>query len=337
MGSKWKWAGVVFLLAIALSLPLFIRLPYVLHVLILSLMFVSFALSFDIGAGHVGTISLAHPAFFGLGAYVAGILGTKYNFPFWANMVVAAILALILAFLIARPAFRLREISFAIATLGLALFAQLVANNWIKLTEGPMCINGIPRPSLVLNGGGTIVVANQLTYYYLWLAVALFVIIIYLLLTTWRLGRTLTAIRNDEVLASCVGIDVLRYKRLAFLVGACMAGAIGSLWAQYLTVVCPELMDVEYTNTLLIIVFVGGAGNLLGVTASAILLTIVPEILRVAPALRMILFGIVLLVVIVNAPRGLAGVFSSLAERVSGLGTAHHLGQDLNTGRDKDS
>ena len=313
--NKWRIGlGIIVVLVAMLSLPQFVSNNYTLHVIILSLMYVAFALSFDIAAGHLGTISLAHPVFFGLGSYTAAILSTRFGIPFWANMLLSMVLAFMLARMISIPAFRLRDVSFAIATLGLALSAQLVVNNWVEVTEGPLCIKGIPRPEISLLNGTTISIGNQVGNYYLFLAFALFTVFVYILVTGGRLGRVLTAVRNDETLAATVGVDVIRYKRFGFLVGASLAGGIGSLWAQYMTVVCPTNMGIAYTNNLLIIIFVGGAGILWGVVTGAIVLTVIPEILRVSPDLRLIIYGFVLLFMVVVMPKGLAGLLKSAVE-----------------------
>jgi branched-chain amino acid transport system permease protein len=312
MRTRLRWAGAGLLLTVGLFVPVFIHDNYVLHILILSAMYVAFALSFDIAAGHVGAISLAHPVFFGLGAYTAAILGRSLNSPFWANMLISGILAITLSALMGLFAFRLADLSFAIATLGLALSAQLVSLNWVEVTGGPMCTRGVPRPSLLLGQDHAIYLTSQPAYFYLFLGLDIVVAVLYVLTTTGRLGRTLTAIRNDEVLASTVGIDVIRYKRVAFYLGAGIAGAVGSLWAQYITVVCPDYLGIAYTNTLLIIVFIGGAASFFGVTMGAIILTVVPEILRIAPEIRLILYGAILLIMVIAMPNGLAGAFSSL-------------------------
>ena len=312
MWTRLRWVGSAALLVVSLLLPVFIRDNYALHVLILSAMYMAFSLSFDIAAGHVGTISLAHPVFFGLGAYVAAILGISLNSPFWLNMLVSTILALSLAVFMGMFAFRLADLSFAVATLGLALTAQLVALNWVDLTGGPMCTRGVPRPSLLLGQGNPIYLSSPTAYFYLFACFDILVGGLYIYTTTGRLGRTFTAIRNDEVLASTMGINIVRYKRLAFFIGAGIAGATGSLWAQYITVVCPDYLGIAYTNTLLIIVFVGGAGSFFGVVAGAFLLTVVPEILRIAPQIRLILYGMLLLVMVVALPNGIAGAISSL-------------------------
>jgi len=309
MSGKGQRAVISALFVACLTLPLFSQSPYVLYVATLSAMYIAYALSFDLGAGHVGAISLAHPLFFGIGAYSVGILGTKANSPLWVAGLVAIVLAFLLAFLVARPAFRLKEISFAIATLGLALSGQLIALNWVEVTEGPGCINGIASPFSGWIGGENPYVANRMAFYYLFLVADLVVILVYVLLTRGRIGRVLTAIRNDEVLAASNGVDILRYKRFTFIAGACIASAIGALWAPYMTIVCPDHLGVAYTNTLLMIVFVGGAGNVWGVILGAVLVTVIPEVLRIEPTWRMELFGVVLLMMIIVQPNGLVGLF----------------------------
>lgn len=318
MATRWKVVFIVLALLIALALPLFIEMTYVLHLFILFFMYLSLALSFDIAAGHVGVISLAHAAFFGFGGYVAAIFATQYAFPFTAILLLSALLAMLIASILSRPAFRLREISFAIATLGFGLTAQLFINNWVEVTEGPLCIKGIPRPSIVLADTGKIFGnSQQAMYYYLFLVIGIVVIIIYRLLTTWRLGRALKAIGNDEILALSVGVDVLKYKRLTFMAGAAIAGALGSAWVQYLTVACPELMDIEYNNTLLLIVFLGGAGQIIGIIPSALIVSVLPEILRVAPEIRLIVFGVILLLIILKLPDGIAGGIKGVLRKLS--------------------
>ena len=321
----------------AFGLPLVIPVPYFIHILTLCAMYTSFALSYDLSAGRLGIVSLAHPTFFGVGAYTAAILSTKYGFAMWADVILGMLVALTLAILVKGPAFRLRDFSFAIATLGLALSAQLVATNWVNLTEGPMCIIGIPQPFGGVGQAELSYSISRIGFYYVFVLLSLIVIGFYVLATTGRIGRTLTAVNNDEVLASTVGIDTLRYMKFSFLAGATIAAAVGGLWAHYISVVCPDSLSIVYTSTLLMMVFVGGAGNLWGVIAGAITITVIPELLRLAPSVRMILFGMVLIVMIVIAPRGLAGVFSRTSKRESLRGARYSGGDDTRDGMDEDS
>src|SRR2546422_6316729 len=121
---------------------------YVLHVLLFTALFAALALSYDLVVGHVGSLSLAHPAFFGVGAYTAAILATAQRWPFAADVPAAALAAALVAAVVGGPLFRLAEHPFAVGPLGLALVASVVANNWVEVTRGPLCITGIPKPRL---------------------------------------------------------------------------------------------------------------------------------------------------------------------------------------------
>ena len=124
-----------------------------LHVLIFTALFAALALSYDLVVGHVGSLSLAHPAFFGVGAYTAALLATRAGWPFLGALIGAALAAGVVAALVGVPLFRLTEHAFAVGTLGLALVASVVANNWVEVTRGPLCITEIPKPVLGVPGG----------------------------------------------------------------------------------------------------------------------------------------------------------------------------------------
>jgi branched-chain amino acid transport system permease protein len=277
---------------------------YVLHVLVFTALFGALALSYDLVVGHVGSLSLAHPAFFGVGAYTAAILATRAGWPFLADVLAAVVLAALLAAVVGVPLFRLAEHAFAVGTLGLALVAWIVANNWVEVTRGPLCITGIPMPRL-----GSLAVTSLPASYWLALAALAGVVLLYRGLTTFRLGRAFHAVRDNEPLAAAAGIDPLRYRMLAFTIGAGLAGGVGALYAHYLSVMCPEEMTIALTVNLLVIVFLGGVGTLRGVLAGAVLFTALPEILRVAPTWRLVIYGTLLLLVVVRAPGGIESLF----------------------------
>src|SRR5256712_5553265 len=185
---------------------------YVLHVLIFTALFAALALSYDLVVGHVGSLSLAHPAFFGIGAYTAAILATAMRWPFLADVTAAVLIAAVVAALVGVPLFRLAEHAFAVGTLGFALVASVVANNWVEVTRGPLCITGIPKPVLGLPGGPTLAVTTLPGYYWLALAALAAVVLLYRRLTTFRLGRAFHAVRDNEPLAGAAGIDPLQYR-----------------------------------------------------------------------------------------------------------------------------
>lgn len=278
---------------------------YVLHILVFTGLFAALALSYDLVVGHVGSLSLAHPAFFGIGAYAAALLATQARWAFGPALLAAVAAAGLAALAIGVPAFRLAEHSFAVGTLAFALVTQILATNWVEFTRGPLCITGIPRPVLGLPGGPGLAIATLPQYYWLSLGALAAVALLYHGLTTFRLGRAFHAVRDNPALAAAAGIDPLRYRMLAFVIGAAVAGGVGALYATYITVLCPEELGVALTVNLLVMVFLGGVGSLRGVVLGAVLFTALPEALRVAPTWRLVIYGLLLLGFVIRAPEGL--------------------------------
>jgi ABC-type branched-subunit amino acid transport system permease subunit len=277
---------------------------YVVHVLIFTALFAALALSYDLVVGHVGALSLAHPAFFGVGAYTAAILATRAGWPFAGGLLAAVVLAAAVAALAGVPLFRLTEHAFAVGTLGFALVAWIVATNWVEVTRGPLCVTGIPKP-----------VGSLPAWYWLALTALGVVLLLYRGMTTFRLGRAFHAVRDNEPLAAAAGIDPLRYRMLAFTAGGALAGGVGALYAHYLSVFCPEEMTVALTVNLLVIVFLGGVGTLRGVLVGAVLFTALPEILRMAPTWRLVIYGCLLLVIVIRSPGGLEALLAGRPQR----------------------
>ncbi len=279
-----------------------------------SLMWVALALSYDLSVGHAGTVSLAHPAFLGIGAYTSAVLATGPGTPFLVNVVAAMLLAGGVAFLVGLPFFRLSDVFFAIGTLGFAFMMQVVALNWETVTHGALCITQIPRPAIGL-GPITLRIADLTGFYYLILFVAGAVVAIYLGLTSGRIGRALAAVRGDEGLGQAFGLNPLVYKMLAFVVGAMLAALVGVFLAHHVSVVCPDLLGTFFTLNLLIIVFLGGVGTLRGVMVGAVVFTLIPELTRFAQVLAHLVYGIILLVVILYVPDGIEGILAKLFPR----------------------
>jgi ABC-type branched-subunit amino acid transport system permease subunit len=298
-----RGAGRLALAALAIAAPWLVaavapgQQRYIVHVLVYTALFAALALSYDLVVGHVGALSLAHPAFFGVGAYTAAILATRLGWPFLAGVLAAVLVAGAVAALAGVPLFRLTEHAFAVGTLGFAVVAWIVATNWVEVTRGPLCITGIPKPVTTLPA-----------WYWLALTALGAVLLLCRGLTTFRLGRALHAVRDNEPLAAAAAIDALRYRMLAFTVGGALAGGVGALYAHYLSVFCPEEMTVALTVNLLVIVFLGGVGTLRGVLVGAVLFTALPEILRLAPTWRLVIYGLLLLVIVIRSPAGLDGL-----------------------------
>ncbi len=299
--------GVLAVAAAAL-VPAFLSTPYFLRVLTVAGLFVILAVSYDLVVGQVGAFSLAHPAFYGIGAYTVAILVTKAHWSYGAAFAAAAVVAAVIAVVIGFPAFRLQERSFAIGTLGMLMVLQLVATNWIDVTGGPMCILGVPPLQFGLPFGLRFSTAalKPALYGALVLAVAAYALVG--VVSGSRVGRAFRAIRENEVLAEQQGIHSLYYKLLAFGIGAGIAGVAGGYYASWSSLVCPGEMSLSYTTTLLIIVFVGGVGSLRGVTLGAIFFTVLPELLRASAAARLVIYGLILLLGALYLPDGFEGL-----------------------------
>jgi ABC-type branched-subunit amino acid transport system permease subunit len=301
-----RWAALG---ALLLALPWLVAAAfpgqqrYILHVLVFTSLFGALALSYDLVVGHVGSLSLAHPAFFGVGAYGAALLATEARWPFAGALAAALVLAGLTALLVGVPMFRLTEHSFAMGTLGLALVTQIVATNWVDFTRGPLCVTGIPKPEM-----GGVRISTLPGFYWMGLATLAAVALLYHGLTTFRLGRAFHAVRDNETLASSAGIDPLRYRMLAFTIAGGLAGGVGALYVSYVGVLCPGELTVSLSVNLLVMIFLGGVGSLRGVLVGAAAFTALPEVLRMAPTWRMVIYGLLLLVIVIRAPDGLEGL-----------------------------
>jgi ABC-type branched-subunit amino acid transport system permease subunit len=286
-----------------IALPQVVRQSYVLDILIEIALYVGLVVTYDLTVGYVGSLSLAHPAFFGVGAYTTALLATRLHLPILANLGAAAAITGLLALAIGVPSFRLSEYSFAMVTLGFATIAQVVAQNWIDLTDGPLCVTGIPKPAIFAP------VTSLPGFFYLMAGLAALILSFTYRLIRSRIGRSFLAVRENEVMARAVGINPFKYKMLAFCLGAAMAGCVGTLYAYYIGLVCPTDLALNLTLTLLVMLFIGGSGSLRGVILGAVIVTALPEVLRVSNQWRLVIYGVALLLIIIFFPDGLEGVF----------------------------
>jgi len=302
--ARWIVAGAVLIAGpwlVAAVLPGQQR--YVLHVLIFTALYGALALSYDLVVGHVGSLSLAHPAFFGIGAYTLALLATESRWPFAAALPAGIAMAGLVALALGVPMFRLTEHSFAMGTLGFGIVTQIVTTNWVDFTRGPLCVTGIPKPQW-----GSLRIATLPGFYWMGLVALALVALLYHGLTTFRLGRAFHAVRDNETLAAAASIHPLKYRMLAFVIGGAVAGGVGALFASYVGVLCPGELSVSLSISLLVMIFLGGVGSLRGVLVGAVAFTALPEVLRMAPTWRMVIYGLLLLVIVIRAPEGLEGV-----------------------------
>ncbi len=269
------------------------------------------ALGLNIITGYAGQVSLGHAAFYAFGAYTTAMLTTNLGWPWLVTVPLAVVVAAVLGVLLGLPSLRLREDFLAIVTLGLGLVTQSLAL-YLPFTGGSLGIGGIPYPSL---GGFTFDTAT----YFLMVAVlaALGVALSRWLARSW-IGLGWRALRDDELAARAMGLNVTALKVLAFAVGAGYAGLAGALLAHYLGFIIAYNFGFGESITALAMVVVGGMGTIRGPVAGALLLALAPEVFRPLADYRMTIYGALIAAVMVLQPGGLLGERSWLARRLRG-------------------
>jgi branched-chain amino acid transport system permease protein len=282
--------------------------------LILCALNVMLAIGLDFVLGYAGQLNLGQSAFYGLGAYISTLLITKLGIPFWIAFAGAIAFSGLAGVVLSLFATRLRGHYLAIASLGFAVITYQVLLNWISLTQGPLGIYAIPPPpALTLPAIDFHNLANLL---YL---VAGFALLSYLLLDQLirsPIGETLTAIREDEVSAASLGINCAAWKVFAFGVGSAVAGAAGCFYASFVGTLVPDAFFITESFTILAMVVVGGMGTLIGPVCGAILLTVLPELLRGIGDLRLVVYGVALTLVVLFMPGGIVQAARLASERL---------------------
>jgi branched-chain amino acid transport system permease protein len=294
------------MLAIAL-LPLVFTDAYWRTNLIICAINVMLAIGLDFVLGYAGQLNLGQSAFYGLGAYVSTLLIMRLGVPFWIAFAGAVAFSGLAGIALSLFATRLRGHYLAIASLGFAVITYQILLNWISLTEGPLGIYAIPPPpAFALSGMATIDFGDLAHLFYL---VAGFALLSYFLLDQLirsPIGETLTAIREDEVSAASLGINAAAWKVFAFGVGSAVAGAAGCFYPGFVGTLVPDAFFVTESFTILAMVVVGGMGTLIGPVWGAILLTVLPELLRGIGDLRLVVYGVALTLVVLFMPGGIA-------------------------------
>ena len=277
------------------------------------------ALGLDFILGYAGQLSLGQSAFYGLGAYVSTLLVTRLGAPFWIAFAAGVAFAGLAGMILALFAVRLRGHYLAIASLGFAVIIHQILLNWISLTQGPLGIYGIaPPPALALPGLPEIDFRNPVALFYLVAGFALLTYFILDQLVRSPIGETLIAIREDDVSASSLGINAAAWKVFAFGVGAAVGGAAGCFYASFVGTLVPDAFFITESFTILSMVIVGGMGTLVGPVCGAILLTLLPELLRGIGDLRLVVYGVALTLVVLFMPGGLVQAARLVRARFTG-------------------
>ncbi len=275
--------------------------PYYLRLLSLSLIYLILTTGLNIVSGYTGQVSLGQAGLYGIGAYTAGILAINLGWPFGLCLLAAMVIAGICGLLVGLPTLRVSGHYLALITIGFGVIVEKVLIEWAGLTGGP---EGIYLPGATLFG----IYLDETLFFYLLLVLCLIVILITRNIINSPFGNAFAAIRDNETAAACMGIRVMRYKLLAFVLSAVFAGLAGGLYAFYSTYVSPDTFVFNLSVFFLLTIIVGGQGTIAGPIIGTVLLTIGPEYLSSIDKYRMVLYGSILIIAVIGLPDGIVGV-----------------------------
>jgi len=286
-------------------------MEYFLFIAIFVAIYGILALSLNLITGYTGLISLAHAAFFGIGAYTVAVLTATFGFNFFFALAIGIVYALALSFIVGVIFSRLGGDYYVLGTVGFNYIVWTVMLNWDSVTHGPLGVSNIPRPAFF----GLLFNSNEKFFL---LALSIFVIV-YLFsrfLVRSSFGRILKAIREDERAIAVFGYRTLWYKVLVFMIAAAAASVAGGLYASYIAYIDPTTFMVAESIFILSIVIVGGLANLEGSILGAVFLVLLPEALRfvgfsadIAAQMRQAIYGLLLILAMLYRPQGLIGEY----------------------------
>jgi branched-chain amino acid transport system permease protein len=305
--SPWWDRGVLLAMAAVLAVLPFAASGYVLYVVNLLMVFSVLALGMHLVIGETGQFALSHAAFFGIGIYTAGLINNQWQPPFVVSILAGALLAAALGWVIGLLALRMRDIYLALATFAFGEAMQWVFANWDSVTNGPNGLRISPARF------GPIEILSDKQAYPFVLFFCLVMIGLTVAISRSRLGRSFRAVRESEVAAMAMGIDVRRARIVSFGLSAAIAGFAGGMFGLFQTFIHPDSLGFQTTILVLTMVVVGGLGSIAGAIGGAIVFGLISEVLRQAPQYQEIIYGAILILFMMYAPRGL---FAFIGDRI---------------------
>ncbi len=320
--ARWTVAAIAAVMFV--GLPLAVDEYYLSIVNLVSIAVVG-ALGLNILVGNTGQISIGHGAFMSVGAYTAANLATRLGWPFWLALPAGGAMAALVGVVVGTPSLRIKGLYLAIATLAGQLIIEWTINHVTWISGGVQASIEVPRPRL-----GGLEIATQTEMYFFLLFFVVLAIVATLNLVRSRIGRAFVAIRDHDIAAEIIGIDIFRYKLLAFAISSFYAGVTGVLYTYYLGVANYEQFQIVTSIDYLAMIIIGGLGSVLGSIFGAIFVTLLPitirsvmeafggllfspaAILNIIPNLRLILFGGLIVFFLVVEPEGLSRLWRNI-------------------------
>lgn len=310
------WWGVLIILLVLISV---FGHRYSIYILNISGIHVIGAIGLNLLIGYTGQVSIGHAAFIAVGAYSTTILGQWAPIPSLLLILLSGVISGVVGMVVGIPCLRLRGLYLAMATMSFSIIIEYMLFHWIDLTNGPM---GMAAPVLSILGYP---INNHVRFFYCILIIIIVLAFAVKNLTRMKIGRAFVAIRDRDIAASIIGVNLTRYKVLAFGISSFYAGICGSLLAYYMTHINPESFDLFLSVQYIGMIIVGGLGSIAGSIFGAVFMTVVPELLKLlfeisesalgmkvpefTDQLRVALYGFLIIVFLIFEPGGLFAIW----------------------------
>jgi len=319
--TRTQWLGLAAgLVLLFIVFPLFLG-PYPIHVLIQAAVYIIAALGLNILTGYAGQLSLGHAGFVAVGAYTSGILASRFGVPFWLALPAAAVFTGLVGLIFGTAALRIKGFYLIVSTLAAQFIIVYTINHLTWLTGGDLGLEVEPARL------GGFVFDTDLRYYFIIMTFLVIATLVAKNLVRSKVGRAFVAVRDNDLAAEVMGVNVARYKLLAFFIGCLYAGAAGSLWAHWIYIISPAQFTLWGSIWYVGYIVVGGMGTIVGPFFGVAFLTLVSETVHIGITnlgtaaasvfvfkLQNLLFGIIIILSLIFQPRGLAhlwGIFKT--------------------------
>jgi branched-chain amino acid transport system permease protein len=308
-------------------LPVVLGTGFYINVMILAAIYSVTAIGLCLLVGYTGQLSIAHAAFFGLGAYASGILTSKFGLAPCLALFAAVISVGVIAYLIGLVVLRFRGHYLAIVTLSVVVIVEVLIKELAFVTGGDQGLSGIPPFSL-----GHFVFDSELKVYYLVWIILIALFVFSLNIANSKVGRALRAIKEGEEIARIIGVHATRYKAYIFVLSSVYAVVSGVLYSHYVMFLSPQVASLTFAFEIILMVAFGGIGSIWGVVFGVASILFLSEYLRGFDEYRLIIYGILLVVITLFFPRGLLygihALFRNVYETVSRRGTSSPLSKN---------
>ncbi len=303
--GAWILGGVIFL-----TLPAVLE-KYSIFLINLLAVYALVSIGLNLLMGYTGQIAAGHAGFLALGAYFTTILSLRVEWlPFFVVLILAGLFTGAVGFLLGIPILRLRGFYIAMATLAFGVVVSEIILQWSSLTNGDDGLE-VPRGTI-----GNFVFDSDVKLYFMIVSITVIMTILARNLVKSRVGRAFVAIRESEIAAQTMGINMAKYKTVAFAISAFYTGVAGGLFAYLITYISPDSFSIELSIDFIAMIVIGGMGSIAGSVIGAVILTGMQQLLSGLKDLQILIFGLSLVVFMIFMPRGIIGMLSGLKERI---------------------